>query len=131
MSRIPEIFKEPLFQSSPIFEPFKIRNKSDKLRLIREYKSMFGLEKGTWTDITFSSRFNGIFPEEIKEKINETERIFNKELYLIAETKPEEWNVQVIKSDPLLTGVYDGKCFLVDHFNTTSIENYVRREFTS
>lgn len=81
-------------------------------------------------DIELTSQFCGILPQEAKEKIREAETIFERDLYLIAETKPEAWTVKKLVKDPLLVGVLENKCYLIDYLKTTSIEDYVRKEFT-
>lgn len=78
----------------------------------------------------FTTEFNGIIPKTTKQNLREARKIFGEEVYLIAETKPEEWNASVVYTDPLLIGVAKDRAFLVDHFDTTTLENYVVDEFT-
>jgi hypothetical protein len=77
------------------------------------------------------STFNGIIPERTRERIRVAAETFKKEdMYLIAEVKPEDWNVgDRITEDPLVVGVAGEKAHLIDHFETTPMEDYVRREF--
>ena len=82
-------------------------------------------------EYVLNSSFHGIIPQRVKKRIDVAKEIFDKGLYLIAETKPEEWNVQTITPDPLLAGVLGAKCYLVDSFETTPMEDYVKREFSS
>lgn len=83
-----------------------------------------------WPNLT--SQFNGIIPEETKRSVEEATKYFSRNNILtIAETKPEEWSVtHLISSDPIVVGVskYDG-CFLIDHFNTTPLEDLVKNNF--
>lgn len=90
---------------------------------------------GKGREITYRSRFAGILPDSSRNKLIEADAIFGKEVYLIAETKPSQWEIskpkpRIIK-DPLLVGISNEKCYLVDYFDTTPMENYVRKEFTS
>ena len=50
------------------------------------------------------------------------------DIYLIAETKPEELNVTSIrKGDPLVIGLIENKyAHLIDHFDCTPLENLVK-----
>jgi hypothetical protein len=83
----------------------------------------------------FKIGFYGIIPEATKERIREADEIFGEEVYLVAETTPEQWRkAQVVSLDPIIVGVYgaereDSACYLVDHFNTTPYEDLIRREF--
>jgi hypothetical protein len=97
--------------------------------------------------LIFSSQFNAAIPENTKERIEEAKPFFKNDLYFITETKPEEWNVEAIKGnpkiveypfreireiteDPLVVGVYRDRAYLVDFFDATPLEDYVRSEFT-
>ncbi len=87
-------------------------------------------EKG-YPEVEFTSMMNGIVPPKTKEKIKQAKRIFGKRgLFFIAETKPEAWNVREFTKDPLVAGVLEDKCYLIDKFDTTPLEEYVTREFT-
>jgi hypothetical protein len=69
-------------------------------------------------------------PEETKEKISKAKKEFGRRnLFFVAETKPEDWNVQVQTKDPLVIGVRKKRAYLLDQFDTTPLENYVAREF--
>lgn len=82
-------------------------------------------------NLKLESSFHGLIPDSTKERIKRGKGIFEKGLYLIAETKPEEWNVKYIAKDPIIVGVLENECYLIDHFLTTPIESYVVREFSS
>lgn len=125
--RSTEFYKElEKFRNDYTYYDYTIKFSSDNLtRKYHKNKKMRRLE--------FESEFNGIIPTETKRKLKTAEEIFEDDLYLIAETKPEEWNTKRrrLVRDPLLVGVYDNKCYLIDHFNCTPMENYIKREFTS
>ena len=79
----------------------------------------------TWE---FTSVFTGIIPKETKKRIKSVQKIFGRDIYIIAEA--ENWEgEEVPNTDPLVVGVIDDKCFLLDEFDCTPMEEYVRREF--
>ncbi len=126
-SELPDIMRKPLFRSTDFYqgkdEHHRVWNRIPK-DVKRKYHPYLKTE--------LSSGFNGLIPPETKSKIKTANKIFDKEVCLIAETMPEEWNVQTVKTDPLVVGVLNGEnCYLIDHFNTTSVEDYVRKEFSS
>lgn len=82
------------------------------------------------------SSFYGFIPDRTKQEVSEAKTIFGDRLFLIAETKPEDWTLTKIPrprivKDPLILGIIANKCYLVDHFDTSPVEDYARREFTS
>jgi len=80
----------------------------------------------TWE---FTSVFQGIIPKETKERIKQSQKAFGKDIYIIAEAK--DWIGQEIPiEDPLVVGVIDDTCFLLDEFDCTTMEAYVAREFS-
>lgn len=81
---------------------------------------------------TYSHSFNGFIPQKTKEKIETADKIFGRDLFLIKETKLEDWTKEIrITKDPLIIGVMNDESYLVDHFNTTPLEDYIKSEFTS
>ena len=109
-----KIFTEHLYRAAQ-------KSSSDYVQQLKKVNKM--------AEIT--SHFQGIVPVETKQKIKEAKKIFGKrELFFIAETRPESWDVQEITKDPLVVGVLEDKCYLVDKFDTTPLEEYVSREFT-
>ncbi|MBS3093700.1 hypothetical protein J4456_03930 [Candidatus Pacearchaeota archaeon] len=96
----------------------------------KQVKSFRNYVGGKRKTLNLSSEFNGILPTVTKEKIKIAKSIFPKQVYLFAETKPDEWGHKEYSPDPLIVGVsLDNRTYLVDHFNTTKLEDYVRREF--
>lgn len=129
-NELPKIFEEPLVKSlGRILKDGAYRNGYDKT-LATSYQRILHAHGRLDYMLNLVSQFHGFLPQKLKEKIKETEPIFKRDLYLIAETKPEAWSVTKIIRDPLLVGVIKNKCFLIDHFNTTPIEHYVKSEFT-
>lgn len=95
-------------------------------------------------DFRVETVFNGLVPEKTQEEVMRSARkVFTeKELYIVSEVSPEEWAIDEIPrpvfiADPLVIGVAnsegigDEKVFLVDHFDTTHLEEHVRREWTT
>lgn len=77
--------------------------------------------------LELTSQFNGLIPQKVKEKVKKSQDYFTKEdIYLIAETKPEEWGVKEVKHDPLVIGMNNEKAYIIDHFNCTPLENLVK-----
>jgi len=79
--------------------------------------------------ITLKNHFHAAIPKEKKQKIKEFNEIFDDNLYLIAETKPKDWFSTRFVKDLLLIGVFKDKCYLVDYFETESIEDKIKNEF--
>jgi hypothetical protein len=82
-------------------------------------------------NLVLTSQFNGVIPEITIEKIRESETDFKKKhIYIITETKPQEWNTKYVTNDPLVIGIKHKKAYLINHFNTTSLEDLVRNTHT-
>lgn len=90
---------------------------------------VFNPEK--YTGIEIQSKFIGLIPQKTKEKVEKSlEHFFKDAIYLVAETKPEEWNVEKIKIDPLVIGLIANKdAHLIAHFDTTPLEDLVKDNF--
>ena len=80
----------------------------------------------------FSTQFIGLIPTEVKENVKQAQNYFDKKnIYLITETKPEEWNVEHITKDPLVVGMKNKRAYLIDHFDTTELEDLVKDTHTN
>ena len=93
-------------------------------------------KKYHWNPHVLSSTFYGFLPEKTKQEIAEAKPLFRNDLFLVAATKPESWaftkfSPPKLVRDPLILGIIGEKCYLIDHFDTTPIEDYARREFTT
>ncbi len=78
------------------------------------------------------SFLNLVVPSETKERIRDARKYFRrKDLFFISETKPEDWNVNRHTICPLVVGVKNERCYLIDKFDSTKLEDYVADEFTS
>jgi len=82
-------------------------------------------------NIKLQSQFNGLIPHKTKEKVKEAEKYFNKDnIYIVTETKPEDWNVLKFEKDPLVFGIIgERNAHLIDHFNTTVFENLIKNVY--
>jgi hypothetical protein len=97
----------------------------------RAHLRQFGSNVAYSKNYHSSAYFNGLIPQKTKEKLSVADQIFWKDSYLVVEIKPEDWNVHRVHADPLLISVdKSGKAYLIDHFDTTPMEERVRREFT-
>jgi hypothetical protein len=75
--------------------------------------------------------FKGIIPEETKDKIKEAhEKCENGELDNIWLIKEAEWNLSKVTEDPLIIGILGNRAYLIDHFDCTDIEKWVKAEFS-
>lgn len=100
----------------------------DQKELRRTYKALGVLG--------INSTLHVLIPTETRGLIREAEKIFGREIYLVAETPPSAWSVRRVAPprsivDPILVGVVNNEAFYLDRFNTTPMEEYVAKEFTS
>ncbi len=72
-----------------------------------------------------TSSFSGVITPSAKEKIEEADKCFE-ETTLITMAN---WQEKKIQTDPLIVSIYNGKAYLIDHFDTSQVENYVLSEF--
>jgi hypothetical protein len=124
---LPEIFTKYLYkslESEDVVVKGGINVYKISKRLYKRYYKL-GVKSGTGY-LNVQNEFCGILPEEIKRKIKDAEPNFDN-LYLIAETKPEDWETPNVSRDALLVGVLKDKCYLITSFNSPSIESYVGR----
>mgnify|MGYP001560681262 CR=1 FL=1 len=70
-------------------------------------------------DNVVSTGFVGVIPFAVKEKIRQYRWMFD-DVYLIAE--PKSWMVHIPNPDPLVVGWDGGGFWLIDAFDTTTIE---------
>ena len=110
----------------------------DNLNKVLEKYPKISLDGNAERGLIFSNFINAIAPEETITKINESKKIFEGNIFFIAEIEPHEWNIEFIekKRDPLVVGVTNDRfgvvpdsCYLIDSFNPTPLEDYVKREW--
>lgn len=86
-------------------------------------------------DIRFRHDFKGLMPKVTKEKITDAMGDFlcpetgRHNIFLIKEC--QDWTAEVITRDPLVVGILGDQAYLIDHFDCTDMEAYVRKEFTN
>jgi hypothetical protein len=99
----------------------------DVIETLREKKRVMGSKKG----LEWKASYRGVIPDEVKGKIKQARRIF-KQVFIVAE--PEKWSLEKVTyppGDPLVVG-WDGKLlWLVDSFDTTPLEEYVKLEYAT
>jgi len=111
------VFSKVLIKSKTITDTYR-HPKADTSRYINHNKY-----------VTLEHEFLGIIPEDTRKKINNAveSKDFD-DIYLIKECT--EWNVSPITQDPLIIGVKGKKAYIIDHFDCTDIESYVKKEFS-
>ncbi len=115
------------------FDIYQVRGNRCCVRGIRSISKELKEKYKSIGVLTIRSSFHGLIPPDTRKKIKEAQPVLEN-IYLVAETKPEEWSVEKhvprFVRDPLVIGVLENKCFLVDKFDTTSLEDYISKEFT-
>jgi len=88
-----------------------------------------GLTKRT---IKITSHFKGIIPTATKQKIEEATKIFtgNESCGIFLVKECPDWETQIVTEDPLIIGVIGDQAYLIDNFDCTNLETYVKTEFT-
>jgi hypothetical protein len=94
--------------------------------------------------IGFRREFNGLIPVPTRKKIEDfkTRVPDNTMVYIISEAEKKDWDISIetvkgplsskVTEDPLVVGITPTHdAYLIDHFDTTTFEEYVAREFTS
>jgi hypothetical protein len=143
-SGLPLVLTEELARSSELFagsdktgiyldttqEPTRQRFWTWGYVLSEDIKHKFKKHRG----ITLRSTFHGIVPSWVREEVRKAKRVFSNNVYIVAETSPEEWSIEKyqrprIAGDPIVIGISKNECFYVGKFNTTPLEKYVVSEF--
>ena len=84
--------------------------------------------------MTMQSKFEGLIPEAVRQNIKGINASWEfDEVILVCEAANwtiEEEVIELPKNrDPLVIGVKNNICYLLDKFDVTSLENYVSKEF--
>ena len=103
-------------------------DKDDKISLLGKRKEVKKYKVGSKKDLQITSKFNGIIPDSTIEKVKEAEKDFD-DIYIIAETKPKQWNIEYIETDPIVTGIKNNKASFISSFDTTPLEDLVKNNF--
>jgi hypothetical protein len=76
-------------------------------------------------------KFKGIIPDTTKDCIKEAmEKRSNDKLDSVWLIKEAEWNLDNVTKDPLIVGLLGKRAYLIDHFDCTDIESWVKTEFS-
>lgn len=145
---LPKMFSDNLVKATSVWKSFADKRIVLKYQALGDNRYQFDnphcncSEQATnpcpifehYQEFKFDSRLDILVPQEVKKRISGLRRNFGKKgLYFIAETEPGEWNVTATKPapkiDPLVVGVIGDRCYLVDKFDMTAMEEYVMREF--
>ena len=127
---LPDIFTNELIKTTEFFKYSKYE-KINKIFKFKKRKSPREIRTKYKENIELNSYLNGIIPIETKQRIKQAEQVFNEDIYLIAETEPQNWNIKKYNKDPLVVGVNDKKCYFIDKFDTTILEDYASEQFKS
>jgi len=83
--------------------------------------------------VGFRNEFKGMIPRQTKQKLENAASMFSNEvgsnIFLIKEC--ESWKQSTVTKDPLIIGIIGDQAYLIDHFDCTDMEAYVKSEFTS
>ncbi len=134
---VPDIFSEHLVKSLELcLMSTPQKNTSNDGYIFEELPSFLFKKYKKLSEPTgilrFESTLHALIPKESRMQIEKARKYFqNDELYLIAETKPEDWNIEKIADDPLVIGTKGKDCYFISPFHSTSLEKYIPKEFTS
>ncbi len=127
---LPRIFSNPLLFA---FEYYRLMDRKNETAWAR-YNSLPQAVKAKYAQLTrieLESRFDAVIPKGTKQAMQEAKGIFGNNIFFIAETRPEQWEVRVrtepaiYYADPLAVGVVGEACYLIDHFDVTPAERRV------
>ncbi len=130
--RLPEVFSDHLVNAFGVGEQTFVWKKEGASEY--EGRIAMGKKKFKWLKTSdaesfrrkFVSKFVGIIPAEVKEKIQEAREI-SEEVYLIKEA---QWDVQEIVTDPLIVCISPtGEAYLIGSFDCTPVEYWAKKEF--
>lgn len=77
-----------------------------------------------------TARYGGIILDKTRQKILEAQEDSGKyNIYILAEVR--DWKKSGVYEDPLVLGFADGEFWLIDSYDTTPKEEYIKREFTA
>lgn len=112
--------------------------------LARCYNDVFNVmlqiakkEQPTGIKVSIQGGCSGLIPEPTRKKIKEAETQFER-VFIATEMKPENWELKVTPApvikyhdpDPLVLG-FDGKnLWIIDQFDLTPTEQYIKDEFS-
>lgn len=82
------------------------------------------------SEISITATFTGVIPQSTKDKITEASSEFKEQIFVLAEVEAWKLNEVVIpQRDPLVVGYAEENLWLIDQFDLTPLEEYVKREF--
>lgn len=83
----------------------------------------------TQKTVKLTAKFSGVIPEKVKQRIAHARSVFSS-IFILAEVGTWSLTEEALtKVDPLVVGFADESFWLIDTFDTTPLEEYVRREF--
>lgn len=98
------------------------------------YFDNYGYSRTATAECTLVSNFQGLIPETARAKIKQNLNQFD-EIVIVAEADNWKCLNEITKMppnpDPLIIGIKADTAFLIDSFDVTKLENYIKKEFTS
>ena len=109
--------------------------------MAEQYPNTVVIRNGYLRSATFSVVLNAVIPKQTKARIQAAKRDFQRRSWgtLTAENifilmEVHEWqldNVSLLHPDPLVVGYKHGSLWLIDHFDETPLEEYIKEFCTS
>ncbi|HEY4475648.1 MAG TPA: hypothetical protein VJB92_02930 [Candidatus Paceibacterota bacterium] len=95
------------------------------LALLMLVRKMFDSDSLSVFDQSLEVRYEGVIPDHARAKIKAASQDFQ-HIFLLAEVEEKKWTVKV---DPIAVGLANGQFWLIIDFDTTPVEEVIKREF--
>jgi len=96
------------------------------------WKGPLFAKRERYENITVTSQVSLVVPASAKQALEQArEHFYESQLFFVLEATPECWTATVEVVDPLLIGAKNHSLYLIDRFNTTTLEDYIAWEFTT
>jgi hypothetical protein len=135
-SYLPKVLAMPIFKSIEFFQPNpKHEQEYEEKNTMNMYRceSVSRVMKRKYSGFSISQSpdniFAGFIPAGTKKKIKKAKEIFDQQIYIIGDTPQENWHKTTIAKEGLITGVILNQSFLIDHFQTEPIEQYLTMDY--
>lgn len=87
-----------------------------------------------FSDVTLSAKYEGVMPNEVREKIRFWSRprmgcLHFEEIFIVSEAPDNDWKIEGIamkKLDPLVIGIHRGLLWLIAAYDLTPVEEFVQ-----
>ncbi len=96
--------------------------------------TFFVVFPGSDSDIVMTTKFAGVLPNEVRQKIEEVRSKFDC-IAIVQDVDPKNWATTKVpkprSADPLAIGFKKGIAYLICRFDTTPAEHYICSEFAA